>query len=96
MGERRERVVSRGERMLEWVHVRVERREGGGYLQLTGNLFLPFSLNKGCDWLHCVRTDLLHARNKALKRLIQSKVTTTAGCHSVVNELDRQEKSVLY
>lgn len=68
--------------------------ERGGYLQLTGNLFLPFSLNKGCDWLHCVRTDLLHAGNKALKRLIHSKVTTTAGCHRVVNELDRQEESV--
>ena len=55
--------------MLEWVHVRV----GGGHLQLTGNLFLPFSWNKGCDWLHCVRTDLLHVGNKALKRLIHQQ-----------------------
>lgn len=85
--------MSKGERMLEWVHARMG---GGGYLQLTSNLFLPFSLNKGCDWLHCVRTNLLHARNKALKRLIHSKVTTTAGCHRVVTELDSHENAVLY
>lgn len=87
-------MASRVERMLEWVHVRMK----GGYLQLTGitfNLFLPFSLNKGCDWLHRVRTDPLHAGNKASKRLIHSKVTTTAGCHKVVNEQDRQGKCVL-
>lgn len=80
------------------MHVRMEGRGGGGGggLQLTGNLFLPFSLNKGCDWLHCVRTNPLHAGNKALKRLICSKVITTAGCHRVVNELDRHERSVLY
>lgn len=93
-----------GERWREWreegsAYLSGCMREwrGGGCLQLTGNLFLLFSLNKGCDWLHCVRTDLLHAGNKALKkRLIHSKVTTTAGCHNAFNGLDRQEKSVLY
>lgn len=68
--------MSGGERMLEWVHVKMEGRRG--VFRLIGNLFLPFSLNKGCDWFHCVRTNLLHAGNKALKRLIHSKVTTTA------------------
>lgn len=56
----------RGEGMLEWVHGRVKRWWcvcGGGYLQLTGNLFLPLSQNKGRDWLRCVRTGLLHALN---------------------------------
>lgn len=65
-----------------------------GCLQLAGNLFLPFSLNKGCDWFHCVRTYLVHVGNKALKRLIHSEVTTTTWCHRVVNEPDRQEKPV--
>lgn len=95
MGERRREWRAKEERMLEWVHVRERERVGWGYLQLTSNLFLPFSLNKGYDWLQCVRTNLLHARNKTLKRLIHMEVTTTAGCHSFVNELDRQEKSVL-
>lgn len=61
----RVRWVRRGERVLEWVHAKVE---GRGCLQLTGNLFLPFSLNKGCDWLHCVRTDLLLLGNKARRK----------------------------
>ena len=40
----------------------------GGYLRLTGNLFLPFSLNGGCDWLCCVTTNLLHAGEQSLKK----------------------------
>lgn len=50
--------------MWEWREV----GRGGGGLQLRGNLFLLFSPNKGCDWLHCVRTDLLHAGNKASEK----------------------------
>lgn len=84
-----DRAVRRGERILEWVH------GGGGHLQLRGNLFLPFSPNKRPDWLCCVRTDLLHAGIKKKKKLIHSKVTTTAGCRNIFSQLDRQ-KSVLY
>lgn len=58
-----EKVPRRGERVLEWAHEREKVCVRvcvcvRGRFQLTGNLFLPFSPNKGCDWLLCVRTDL--------------------------------------
>lgn len=56
-------------RKKDYVCVRVCVR---GCFQLTGNLFLPFSLNKGCDWLLCVHTDLQHGGDE---KADHSKVT---------------------
>lgn len=52
-------VMSQGESAPEWV--RLGERGGGEH---TCNLFLPFSQNKGCDWLHCIRAQ----RTKPLKK----------------------------
>lgn len=51
--ERDEESVEQG-RVHGWMGACENDRGGGCYRQLTGNLFLPFSLNKGCDWLHGV------------------------------------------
>lgn len=64
-------------------------RRGG--VQLTGNLFLPFSLNKGCDWLLCIRPELQHGGDE---KADHSKVKE-APEHQNFSSI-RQQNSALY
>lgn len=82
MGERNEGELG-GQRgsMLEWAnHLRIERE--GVHI---GNLFLPVSRNKGCDWLSRAGTDALMQRG--CETMIHCKVTSAAR-QNAVNEMN--------